>query len=461
MAMSDDELKAKFDEYDAAGKFAYFQLYNFEEMRKHKEIGGRLMSFFHQTDHKNMHDFMASGITTEDLPHARNTGQVTLSQFQHLLTATSTFIYEHGNQNWHSPAIQDILNEMPTFKGLYESGELDAYLEKGQNYADEYDPYWRKKLGLPPKQQPVIKNSPDEKPVPEMASDLNQYEKDAGVTADQLEYLKYFTIDDTVGKYDKTKEQERYLSVRTYKALKFAEIQNQHDLRMYSMKELKKFRGFGANATREVSNWVRETNGLLVSVDHGDYHWPELVPANYAHLQKNHEIKSYLQKGNDKTDARFPNWRAELGLANTQQPVAVTEKDTAKEEFIIEYIAKSVNRIGRSFETRLDQVHPLFGGEIIKELNGKTNAEGETLDFLGDLVLAGRKNLIESFGVNEDQIAILDKTLPMYRLSLDMRDNAEEAYQQKIGQTDKVSVSDDVLRQNGKTDRFKRHFTAP
>lgn len=161
------------------------------------------------------------------------------------------------------------------------------------------------------------------------------------------------------------------------------------------------------------------------------------------------------------TDTHLLDLGAALGSDNKQQPVAVIEKDDEKEKFIIDYIAKSVNRIGRSFETPLDRVHPLFGGDTIRELNGKTNAEGETLDFLGDLVLVGRQKLVETFGVNEEQIAVLDKTLPMYRLSLDMRDEAEAVYNQEITNADQPTASDDAQRQDKKKADFKTYFTAP
>lgn len=333
------------------------------------------------------------------------------------------------------------------------SDEIRPFTQKDNDKTDARFPNWHQEPGLVPKDAQIItdegvkmSHATDDASIKEK---FTEYE-----AAGKFAYLSASTI----GSMGVSKGLSNFFSI--------AEIHHVKDLIRFSVSDVAFFHNFGAVKCLELLSLLEKTNGFLYentgwysSFKPGMKDSLDDMPT-FKDLYISGELDAYLAEGEELADKRNPKWRAELGLPPKKAKFSAGEQN-AKEKFIIEHIAKSVNRIGRSFETPLDRVHPLFGGETIKELNGKTNAEGETLDFLGDLVLVGRQKLVENFGVNEEQIAVLDKTLPMYRLNLDMRTEAEAVYAQQTANANQPPASDDAQRQDKKKAYFKTYFTAP
>ena len=127
------DLRPKFDEYKAAGKFDYLKSFSLTEI----EFSVRTYNCLKSAEIKSLYDLIE--LDTADFRRLRNFGKNGYTEIQETLPNYKAFIYSGNN---------DKTENFPTFENLYNSDELDTYIAEGEALAGQNDPKWRKKLAL-------------------------------------------------------------------------------------------------------------------------------------------------------------------------------------------------------------------------------------------------------------------------------------------------------------------------
>ncbi len=135
-------LQVKYNDYlEEAGKFDYLRSYGVED--NDLNISSRIKNGLHTYRTKNLYDLTL--LHASDLRKIRNFGKKSIVDLENVLPACHGFLFTSEDPN------------VPSFKNLVETGQLDDYLKKGEVLAGKRDPHWREKAGLPPKKITVAK----------------------------------------------------------------------------------------------------------------------------------------------------------------------------------------------------------------------------------------------------------------------------------------------------------------
>lgn len=327
MHMSDEDLKAKYDEYNAAGKFDYLKSYSLDDAEKEGHLSGHVHYTLSEYM-KNMFEF--TKFKASDIPKIRNMGFKRAEEFAKGLANIHGLLYETGNIQNEKSDMQDLLKSFPTFENLLKDGTLDIYLAQGERRATQRDPQWRQKLGLPAKEQDLA--SVEEKKLAGQADSQPQKEQtpawikfDQYDAAGKFDYLKSYHIDDL------------NLPVRAHNRLESNQAKTLYDVTKWSSSQVSGGSNFGKSSKQAITDALDKAKGFMFAK-----YPPSANITTFEELYRSGELDSYLAEGERLATERDPAWREKLGLpvkaevpaAKSEQTIVSPEQSQEKEAFI-------------------------------------------------------------------------------------------------------------------------------
>lgn len=263
------------------------------------------------------------------------------------------------------------------------------------------------------------------------------YESHFGIEG-EFEYLKQFTLDDAYPLPDGTRKP---VPKRLSRVLEKNDITSLYDLRHRTIGEIWQLKDFGHTCAEQLNEWMKARHGIILD------HSSAIKNHHYIASQKAvQDIRSYADLQQD-----LPAY-AEVGQMAAEHdrhkpgsvvPVQKHQESQAEKDFRDNFIHDTImRRIKKDNKKNLDI--PLLSiakpqdadSEHISflcSLSGRENDQGQTLETVGDVVMAGSTGLITEFHVARKWISRLEVELHPYGLSFDLFRKAQADYHAMIG----------------------------